>query len=42
MIPRTATCYACHEAHGAVDTTFTQFYPVARAVAARAGTLLDR
>ena len=42
VIPRTATCYACHEAHGAVDTTFTQFYPVARAVAARAGTLLDR
>jgi hypothetical protein len=42
LIPQTAACYACHEAHGAVDTTFTQFYPTARPVAAKAGTLLDR
>lgn len=27
MIPRTATCYACHQQHAAVDTTFVQFYP---------------
>jgi hypothetical protein len=20
-------CYSCHEQHGAVDTTFVQFYP---------------
>jgi hypothetical protein len=23
----TATCYTCHQAHAAVDTTFVQFYP---------------
>jgi hypothetical protein len=27
VIARPATCYTCHEAHGAVDTTFVQFYP---------------
>ena len=27
MLPRTAGCYGCHAAHGAVDTTFVQFYP---------------
>lgn len=27
MIPATANCYSCHKAHGAVDTTFVQFYP---------------
>ena len=27
MIPAKAGCIACHEAHGAVDTTFVQFYP---------------
>lgn len=37
-LPRSEHCYACHEAHGAVDTTFTQFYPVAKAIAVRAGT----
>ena len=26
-IPRPASCYTCHEQHGAVDTTFVQFYP---------------
>jgi hypothetical protein len=34
-----APCYACHEAHGALDTSFTQFYPTARPIAAKAGTL---
>ena len=38
LLPKTERCYACHEAHGAVDTTFTQFYPTARAIASRAGT----
>jgi hypothetical protein len=27
LIPRPASCYTCHEAHAAVDTTFVQFYP---------------
>lgn len=27
QIPAQADCYSCHRAHGAVDTTFVQFYP---------------
>jgi hypothetical protein len=27
MIPRSANCYSCHQDHGAVDTSFVQFYP---------------
>jgi hypothetical protein len=27
LIPQGAPCYSCHAAHGAVDTTFVQFYP---------------
>jgi hypothetical protein len=27
LIPPPADCYSCHENHGAVDTTFVQFYP---------------
>jgi hypothetical protein len=42
VLPASAPCYACHEAHGAVDTTFTQFYPTARAIAAKAGTYHER
>jgi len=26
-IPANAVCYSCHTDHGAVDTTFVQFYP---------------
>ena len=26
-IPASAECYSCHREHGAVDTTFVQFYP---------------
>jgi hypothetical protein len=26
-LPAQAGCHACHEAHGAVETTFVQFYP---------------
>jgi Cytochrome P460 len=26
-IPKEAVCYSCHADHGAVDTTFVQFYP---------------
>jgi hypothetical protein len=42
MVPYEAACYACHQAHGAVDTTFTQFYPTAKSIAVKAGTYLDR
>jgi len=35
MIPRSATCYSCHEQHGSVDTTFVQFYPTLSGVANR-------
>jgi hypothetical protein len=36
---RTATCYACHSRNGAVEWTFTQFYPPAFEVAQRLGTV---
>lgn len=32
-LPQTSQCNACHEAHGAVDTTFVQFYPTLLPVA---------
>lgn len=38
-IPRTAACYACHQQHGAVDTTFVQFYPTLLEVARQKGTV---
>ncbi len=39
LIPRSASCYACHQAHGAVDTTFTQFYPTMLPIARHYGTV---
>ena len=27
QVPTQASCYSCHREHGAVDTTFVQFYP---------------
>jgi len=39
MIPRTASCYSCHAAHGAVDTTFVQFYPTLLPIATAKETL---
>lgn len=39
MIPTSADCYSCHAAHGAVDTTFVQFYPTLLPIALRKGTL---
>jgi hypothetical protein len=27
LLPETGACNTCHEQHGAVDTTFVQFYP---------------
>jgi hypothetical protein len=41
MIPYGASCYACHQAHGAVVTTFTQFYPTAKPIAVKAGTYAE-
>ena len=38
MIPTSATCYACHAAHAAVDTTFVQFYPTLLPIAQAKGT----
>lgn len=37
--PQTANCYSCHQDHGAVDTTFVQFYPTLFPVAKEKGTL---
>jgi hypothetical protein len=34
-------CVECHQEHGAVDTTFVQFYPTLIDVARRAGTFTD-
>jgi hypothetical protein len=42
LIPKTAACYACHSAHGAVDTTFVQFYPTLLATAKQHGTFHER
>jgi hypothetical protein len=39
MIPTSADCYSCHATHGAVDTTFVQFYPTLLPVARSKGTL---
>jgi len=39
MLPRTESCYACHSRHGAVEWTFTQFYPEQFAVAKTKGTV---
>ena len=39
MTPTSASCYTCHSAHGAVDTTFVQFYPTLLPIARAKGTL---
>jgi hypothetical protein len=39
MIPTSASCYSCHSSHGAVDTTFVQFYPTLLPIAHSKGTL---
>jgi hypothetical protein len=38
MIPTTERCYSCHSEHGAVDTTFVQFYPTLIDIAKQKGT----
>ena len=39
MIPSAAPCYSCHGEHGAVDTTFVQFYPTLLGIATQKRTL---
>jgi hypothetical protein len=39
LIPQRADCYSCHTEHGAVDTTFVQFYPTLLPTARAKGTL---
>jgi hypothetical protein len=39
MTARTADCYSCHQANGAVDTTFVQFYPTLLPIAQEKKTL---
>jgi hypothetical protein len=39
LIPQSAPCYTCHEAHAAVDTTFVQFYPTLLPLAKTKNTL---
>ncbi|HEX4749436.1 MAG TPA: cytochrome P460 family protein [Bryobacteraceae bacterium] len=41
MIPGSASCYSCHAAHGAVNTTFVQFYPTLLPIAQSKGTLSE-
>jgi hypothetical protein len=41
-IPHDASCYSCHEQHGAVDTTFVQFYPTLLNVAREKKTLNEK
>jgi hypothetical protein len=39
VTPTGAQCYTCHSQHGAVDTTFVQFYPTLLPIAKSKGTL---
>lgn len=41
LIPQGASCYTCHTAHAAVDTTFVQFYPTLLPIAQKKGTLSE-
>jgi hypothetical protein len=40
-LPQSSACNSCHEAHGAVETTFVQFYPTLLPVAREKNTLSD-
>lgn len=37
-VKMSASCYSCHSDHGAVDTTFVQFYPTLIKIAKEKGT----
>jgi len=39
MMPLSSPCNTCHAEHGAVDTTFVQFYPTLLPIAKNKGTL---
>lgn len=39
LVAKPASCYTCHEAHAAADTTFAQFYPTALPIAKSKSTL---
>ena len=39
LFPAGASCYSCHQSHGAVDTTFVQFYPTLIGIAKTKKTL---
>jgi len=39
LLPREMDCYSCHEQHGAVDTTFVQFFPTLPEIAKKKNTL---
>lgn len=39
LFPAGASCYSCHQSHGAVDTTFVQFYPTLMPIAKEKTTL---
>jgi hypothetical protein len=39
QIPTAADCYTCHRQHGAVDSTFVQFYPTLLSIATQKKTL---
>lgn len=41
LFPQKAPCYSCHAEHGAVDTTFVQFYPTLLPIARAKKTLSD-
>ncbi len=41
LFPKSAACYSCHEQHGAVDTTFVQFYPTLLETAKQKGTVRE-
>jgi hypothetical protein len=41
MVPVEAACYSCHAAHGALDTTFVQFYPTLLPIAKDKSTLSE-
>jgi hypothetical protein len=38
-VPTSEDCYSCHSEHGAVDTTFVQFYPTLLQIASAKGAL---
>jgi hypothetical protein len=39
QMPKEMDCYSCHQQHGAVDTTFVQFYPTLLEIAQKKNTL---